>query len=119
MPECACNMEEDPLYLHQRFIEVENNLVNQQIMDLHEQIERLQRNNDLHSVAVRTLPEETESLFSKDIMMAPMPLRLMLPNSSMTRSETLQELDGVELDIKCFSMPILCHHPNWHCLTLV
>ncbi|KAL5553184.1 hypothetical protein UlMin_040585 [Ulmus minor] len=70
----------EPLYLRQRFAEIQNNPVYQQIADLQEQIERLQRNNDPRNVAVKNLLEETESPFSEDIRAAPMPPRLKLPD---------------------------------------
>ncbi|KAL5544991.1 hypothetical protein UlMin_008775 [Ulmus minor] len=76
----APHPEDEPLYLRQRFVEIQNNPVYQQIADLQEQIERLQRNNDPQNVAVRNLLEETESPFSEDIRAAPMPLHLKLPD---------------------------------------
>ncbi|KAL5538915.1 hypothetical protein UlMin_042374 [Ulmus minor] len=76
----AHDLENEPLYLRQRFAEIQNNPVYQQIADLQEQIERLQRNNDPRNVAVKNLLEETESPFSEDIRAAPMPPRLKLPN---------------------------------------
>ena len=39
----AHDPEDEPLYLRQRFTEVQNNLVYQQIANLQEQIERLQK----------------------------------------------------------------------------
>ncbi|KAL5557551.1 hypothetical protein UlMin_039787 [Ulmus minor] len=74
----AHDLENEPLYLRQRFAEIQNNPVYQQIADLQEQIERLQRNNDPRNVAVKNLLEETESPFSEDIRAAPMPPRLKL-----------------------------------------
>ena len=62
-----------------RFVEVENNPINQRITDLYEKIEQFQRNNDPRNVEVRNLLEETESLFSEDIRMAPMSPCLKLP----------------------------------------
>ena len=44
--------EDEPLYLQQRFTEVQNNPVYQEITGLQEQIERLQRNNNLRNVTV-------------------------------------------------------------------
>ncbi|KAL5579233.1 hypothetical protein UlMin_011675 [Ulmus minor] len=76
----AHDLEDEPLYLRQRFVEIQNNPVYQQIADLQEQIERLQRNNDPRNVAVKNLLEETESPFSEDIRAAPMPPRLKLPD---------------------------------------
>ncbi|KAL5580406.1 hypothetical protein UlMin_012848 [Ulmus minor] len=76
----AHDLENEPLYLRQRFAEIQNNPVYQQIADLQEQIERLQRNNDPRNVAVKNLLEETESPFSEDIRAAPMPPRLKLPD---------------------------------------
>ena len=76
---CLYNLENDPLHIHQRFAEVENNPVNQWIVDLHEQIEWLQRNNDHRNAVVRNLLKKTESPFSEDIRMPPMPSRLKLP----------------------------------------
>ncbi|KAL5564759.1 hypothetical protein UlMin_027923 [Ulmus minor] len=76
----APHPEDEPLYLRQRFAEIQNNPVYQQIADLQEQIERLQRNNDPRNVAVRNLLEEAESPFSEDIRAAPMPPRLKLPD---------------------------------------
>ncbi|KAL5551378.1 hypothetical protein UlMin_001554 [Ulmus minor] len=76
----APHPEDEPLYLRQRFTEIQNNPVYQQIADLQEQIERLQRNNDPRNVAVRNLLEETESPFSEDIRAAPMPPCLKLPD---------------------------------------
>ncbi|KAL5542882.1 hypothetical protein UlMin_010592 [Ulmus minor] len=60
----AHDLEDEPLYLRQRFAEIQNNHVYQQIADLQEQIERLQRNNDPRN----------------DIRAAPMPPRLKLPD---------------------------------------
>ncbi|KAL5567677.1 hypothetical protein UlMin_024252 [Ulmus minor] len=76
----AHDLENEPLYLRQRFAEIQNNPVYQQIADLQEQIEWLQRNNDPRNVAVKNLLEETESPFSEDIRAAPMPPRLKLPD---------------------------------------
>ena len=74
------DLDDEPLYLRQRFAEIQNNPVYQQIADLQEQIERLQRNNDPRNVAVKNLLEETESPFSEDIRAAPMPPCLKLPD---------------------------------------
>ncbi|KAL5560031.1 hypothetical protein UlMin_036242 [Ulmus minor] len=82
----AHDLENEPLYLRQRFAEIQNNPVYQQIADLQEQIERLQRNNDPRNVAVKNLLEETESPFSEDIRAAPMPPRLKLPDLKYDRT---------------------------------
>ena len=77
---CAYNSKEDPFYLCQRFTEVQNNPVYQQIVDLQEKIKWLQRNNDPWNVAVKNLLEENESLFSADIRTTLMPPSLKLPD---------------------------------------
>ncbi|KAL5547002.1 hypothetical protein UlMin_006689 [Ulmus minor] len=83
--------QDEPLYLRQRFAEVQNNPVYQQIAGLQEQIERLQRNNDPHNVAVRNLLEKTESPFSEDIRAAPMPPHLKLPDLKYDETGDLAE----------------------------
>ena len=76
----AHDLEDGPLYLCQRFSQVENNPVNQQIAKLQEEIEWLQRNNSPQNVAVWNMLEETESPLSEDIKMTSMPSHLKLPD---------------------------------------
>ena len=73
-------MDNDPLHLRQRWARIQNDPLYQQVADLQEQIEMLQRNNDPRNVAVQSLLEETESPFSEDIRAAPMPPHLKLPD---------------------------------------